>query len=290
MTLSLYLRTHYAHSTIKSYQREIAIYISKVQRPENAQYEDVLQYVGLQRSRYGNGRNLCRILSSLKVYYSYLCDAGLRTDNPAKAIKLKDKQSNDIQLQDLFTEVQLEKMMSCKQRHYDTGWRNKVLISLLIYQAMLPGEAGTLTLTDINLEERFVAVKGMGKTTSRILSLKPGQITLFAHYLDTVRPRLINKETINNSFLVSNRGQTFPAEAITSYITKRFKTSYPGRCVSPKIIRQSVIANLFNQGYDVSIVQAFAGHHKPETTMRYKQSNIKLLKSAVEVYHPFHQS
>ena len=44
---------------------------------------------------------ISRIVSSIKVYYDYLCSEGIRNDNPTKAIKLRDSRSRDIQLQDL---------------------------------------------------------------------------------------------------------------------------------------------------------------------------------------------
>ncbi|MBC7510220.1 MAG: hypothetical protein H7320_15970, partial [Ferruginibacter sp.] len=61
----------------------------------------------LLRNRYRNASTISRIVSGIKVYYDYLCSEGIRNDNPTKAIKLRDKPSRDIQLQDLFTTEEL---------------------------------------------------------------------------------------------------------------------------------------------------------------------------------------
>lgn len=139
MTLESYLQQHYSPDTVKAYQREIEIYKSNFKEADKAVYKDIIHYIGLLRQRYSKAATISRIVSSIKVYYDYLCSEGIRNDNPAKAIKLRDKQSRDIQLQDLLTTEELETLMNRKERFNKLDYRNKVLMSLLIYQALHPG-------------------------------------------------------------------------------------------------------------------------------------------------------
>ncbi len=285
MNLESYLKQHYSADTAVAYNREIAIYLSNYPEADQAVYKNVLNYVGLLRNRYSNASTLNRIISSIKVYYDYLCQEGIRYDNPARAVQLKDQRSRDIQLQDLFTTEELEQLMHRKERYRYLDYRNKVLISLVIYQALHPGEMELLQISDINLSEGTVYVKATPKNNSRTLSLKPNQILLFHQYITEIRTKLL-QENECSFLLVGIRGEPMNGEDITKHIKRSYKDLYPGRKVTAQTIRQSVIANLLKKGNDLSVVQAFAGHKYPSSTERYRQTEIETLAAAINKYHP----
>ncbi len=295
MNIETYLKMHYSTSTSKAYKREIDIYLSNYPTAEKANYKDLTNYIGLLRKRYSKASTIGRIVSSLKVYYDYLCFCGVRNDNPTKAIKLRDKQSRDIQLQDLFTTEELEILLNRKERYTNLDYRNKVLSSLLIYQALHPGEIENILVENIDLNTGSIYIKPTFKTNSRTLQLKPNQILLFHQYINEIRPKLLGsnlppsgelKGATSNSLLIGIRGGAMSGEDITKHIKRSFKELYPNRKVNAQTIRQSVITNLLKQGHDLSLVQAFAGHKTPSTTERYKQSEIETLQAAVNKYHP----
>jgi integrase/recombinase XerD len=285
MNIETYLKSNYSPDTSKAYKREIEIYLSNYPTAEKANYKDLTNYIGLLRNRYSKASTIARIVSSLKVYYNYLCFCGIRNDNPTKAIKLRDKKSRDIQLQDLFTAEELEILLNRKERYTNLDYRNKVLSSLLIYQALHPGEIENLLVEHIDLNTGSIYIKPTFKTNSRTLQLKPNQILLFHQYINEIRSKLLNNKP-SNSLLIGIRGGEMSGEDITKHIKRSFKELYPNRKVNAQTIRQSVITNLLKQGHDLSLVQAFAGHKTPSTTERYKQSEIETLKAAVNKYHP----
>lgn len=285
MNLDEYLQQHYSADTAAAYNREIAIYLSNYPEADQAVYKNVLSYVGSLRNRYSNASTLNRILSSIKVYYDYLCHEGLRYDNPARAVQLKDQRSRDIQLQDMFTTEELGRLLYRKERYGYLDYRNKVLISLVIYQALHPGEMELLHTSDINLSEGTVYVSATPKTNSRTLSLKPNQILLFHQYITEIRPKLL-QENECSALLIGIRGESMSGEDITKHIKRRYKGLYPGRKVTAQTIRQSVIANLLKKGNDLSVVQMFAGHKCPSSTERYRQTEVETLAAAIQKYHP----
>ena len=280
-----YLQKYYSPGTAKAYKREIEIYLNNYPAAEKANYKDLTNYIGLLRNRYNKASTISRIVSSLKVYYDYLCFSGVRNDNPAKAIKLRDKQSRDIQLQDLFTTKELENLLTRKERYSNLDHRNKVLISLLVYQALHPGEIENILVENINLDSGSIYIKPTPKTNARTLQLKPNQILLFHKYITEIRINLLNGNA-SNCLLIGIRSEPMSAEDITKHIKRSFKALYPNRKVNAQTIRQSVITNLLKQGHDISLVQAFAGHKYPSTTERYKQNKVATLQAAVNKYHP----
>lgn len=285
MNLTEYLQKHYTPKTAKAYIREIETYTAG--NPENKKYtySEIVNHIGTLRTRYSNPQTINRILASIKAYYSYLCFTGTRKDNPAKSILLKDKQSRDIQLQDLFTTEELETLLTAKKERFtNLDYRNKVLISLLIYQALKPNEIEALECEEINLEEATIYIKSSAKSNSRTLPLKAGQILMFKKYLEEIRPKLV-QENQTKAFIIGQRKEPMTAEDITKHIRRNYDVYRPRR-VNALTIRQSVIANLLKRNNDLRIVQVFAGHKNPSATEKYKQAQLEELKAAVQRHHP----
>jgi len=283
--LEEYLREQYSSGTAKGYKREIEIYQSNQKEAEKANHKEIVNYIGKLRNRYSNPKTINRILASIKAYYTYLNQTGKRKDNPAKSIRLRDKQNRDIQLQDLFTIEELENLLNRKERYNLLITRNKVLTSLLIYQALKPNELETITIHDINLETATIHIKASGKNNGRVLNLKPNQIMLLHQYTNETRPKL-NRDPKEEKLLIGKTGNPMPSEDITKHIKRSFKGIYSPRKVNCQTIRQSVITNLLKAGNDLRIVQVFAGHKYPSATEKYKQTGTEALKTAIQQYHP----
>ncbi|MFY0256497.1 hypothetical protein ACDQ55_21390 [Chitinophaga sp. 30R24] len=131
MTLYEYLEKYYTPATAESYHREITIFLSSYPAAQVATYAELIGYLSVLRERYNNAATLNRILCSIKVYYDYLCYIGSRDDHPARSILLRDQRSRDVQLQDLFTGEELEKLLSRKERYQALYYRNRVLMGAI---------------------------------------------------------------------------------------------------------------------------------------------------------------
>lgn len=282
-----YLKKYYTKKTVEAYLREIEIYISNNTNAKKYNYTQIVNYIGVLRQRYSNSRTINRIVSSIKAYYDFLCFTGKRNDNPTKSIYLKDKQSRDVQLQDLFSTEELESLLTAKaERFNNLDYRNKVLMSLLIYQALKPYEMQLLQIDDVNLEEGTIYIKPSVKTNSRTLPLRANQILLFKIYIDEIRLKLL-QDNDYKSLLIGQRATPMLAEDITKHIKRSYGKLFYPRNVNAQTIRQSVISNLLKENKDLRVVQFFSGHKYPSTTERYKQNNVTQLKLALEFYHPF---
>jgi integrase/recombinase XerD len=285
MTLQQYLNQHYTTQTAKSYRREIENFITNNPKAKKYDYQSITKYIGQLRNGYSNPRTLNRIVSSIKVYYHYLAATNQRSDNPAKNILLKDKQSRDIQLQDLLTAAELEQLLNCKTERYAIlATRNRVLMSLLIYQGLHARELANLRVENVNLMNATVFISATKTTNSRTLSLKANQILLMKNYIEIVREKLLgSKQSLQ--LLVGIRGNEFTTADITSHIKLHYKKVLETKRVNAKIIRQSVLVNLLTQ-QDLRWVQVFAGHKHISSTERYKQTGLDTLATAINKYHP----
>ena len=284
-SLKSYLQKKYAPCTVKIYLLDIGRYLDYMGKEKAlaATYRDIMQYVEYLRARYRNPRTINRMLHGVKAYYYYLVDTGRRSSHPCRHLQLKDARGEDIQLQDLFTQVELEKLMHRKERFKNVKLRNKVMISLLIYQGLRVTEIIMLRVQDIDLEAGTVHVRAMARTMGRTLKLRTEQVMLFYNYIHEVRTGLLKTDT--DRLIITMRGTAESGEGI-GYLVETFNPLFPDRTLNPRTIRQSVITNMLKAGKDLRVVQVFAGHKKISSTEKYRQSGLEELKAAIEKYHP----
>ena len=287
ITVQEYLQQRHPASTVKSYEREINIFLQQHPGAAKYHYSQVMQYLGELRKKYSNAKNIHRILQAIKKYYNYLHYTGQRKDNPAKAIRLRDNRSKDIQLQDLFTAEELKQLLRPREERYPfLAARNKAILSLLVNQGLKTGEIVQLEACHVKLHEGTVFIPGTGHTHKRTLQLKAEQVMLLHEYIHEARGKLITERTgSSDKLFLSKLGAAISVSEI-QYLIETFRHLYPARRLTAQAIRMSVIMHALSAGNDVRLVQAFAGHMHPDTTEKYKQAHIETLKTEIQKHHP----
>jgi integrase/recombinase XerD len=283
--LSDYLSEKYSPPTVKIYLFDIRRYIGYMgeERARKANYRDIMEYVDYLRKRYHNPRTINRMLYGVKAWYFYLISTGTRNDHPCRHLILKDARGADIQLQDLFTSIEMEKLMQRKERYKDAKLRNRVIISLLIYQGLRLNEIARLRVKDVDPEAGSIFIRAMPRAMARTLKLKTPQVMLFYNYIQKLRPKLLRTGT--DRLVLTLRGSAENGEGI-NYLIETFKPMFPERNLNARTLRQSVITNMLREGKDLRVVQVFAGHKKISSTEKYRQSGLEELQAAINKYHP----
>jgi site-specific recombinase XerD len=284
MSIEDYLKERLRKSSVKSYLFIIDKYKKHDKNVAKYDYQKVMEYIEILRREY-KVTTVKGELSCIKGYYDYLIEIGKRKDNPARAIRIKDGKENPIQLQDLFTEKELQILLVPRIERYPfLTKRNKIIMSLLVHQGLRTGEIENIKLTDIDLEKATIQIKETGVTNSRNLPLKAEQILLFYDYINKHRTKLVTFRTKEDYFLLGKLGTPTTGDDINYLISTYQKQSK--KTLTTITIRQSVIANLFVKNNDLRIVQYFAGHKSPDTTEKYRQTGLNALKTAIEKLHP----
>lgn len=288
MTLEQYLQREYSPSSTGSYLNMINRFkLAMGIRADKATYTEVLDYIGLLRKQNLHPKTLRNNLFAIKIYYRYLVEVGKRKDNPIQYLYLKDQINRAIQVESLYPKEILEELYETYQSK-DTQHqsRNKIIISLLIYQALTVLEISQIKISDVDLEQGTVRIKGNVKNKGRTLSLKPKQILLFHNYIKHDWKQYHRKQKPSKRtdyFLMNDEGLQLWQGGINRMINKdRDKQNK----LIPLKIRQSVIAHLIKENNDIRIVQEFAGHRRTASTENYKQTGLEELKSAIEKLHP----
>lgn len=292
MELKQYLQQKYTPQTVDRYLRDINFYLLMANNPEQANYSDIMEFIGQLRKQYANPGTVHRIVQGVKKYYNWLQHTGKRKDHPCKSIRLRDSSTKGLQPQDLFTEKELELLLTSKPDHQHTErkadppggragtTRNKLILSFMVYQGMTRTEISRLEITNINLEKGEIHIKPTKILNGRTLPLKAKQVHLLYEYLYKNRPSVESQK-----LLIGQMNSPLTQDAITR-IVMRYQYLFTDRKLTITTIRMSVCSNLLKTGKDLRVVQVYMGHKYPSSTERYKQSRTEELKKAIRKYHP----
>lgn len=284
MNIEEYLKQSLRESSVKSYLHIIEKYQKHDKNTPKYNYQKVMQYIEILRKEY-KPTTVKVMLGSIKKYYDYLIEIGKRKDNPARAIRIRDAKENPIQLQDLFTQKELEKLLEPRKERYPfLTKRNKIIMSLLVNQGLRLAEIESLKINDIDLEKAIIKIKETGITNARELPLKAEQILLLYEFINQDRNKLKTFRNDQNALLLGKLGTPITKEDVDYLISTYQKQSQ--KRITTTTIRQSVITNLLIKNNDLRIVQYFAGHKSPDTTEKYRQTGLDTLKIAIEKLHP----
>ena len=287
MELKDYLHEHFAERTAHGYGLMIKHYCDQVSNAPQAKYKDVLSYLEQERSKGRKANTLLTYIASIKVYYDWLKKIGKRKDHPCKHLRLKDRIDHRVNVQDLFSSTELNLLLEQPPREINKQpkieLRDKLILSLLIYQGLTTKNIVSIELENINLEQATIYIKAETTLNARTLELHPKQIMLINKYLNEERA-ILNRG--NSTKLILTRRYQAERGCGVHDVVKVYKHLFKDKALTPLAIRQSVIANLLKAEKDIRAVQVFAGHKSPMTTERYQQTGIEELTAAVLKFHP----
>lgn len=288
MKLNEYLQNEYSKTSISGYENMINRFLLTLgDKAETASYTDVLDYIGLLREQNLHPKSLRNNLFAIKIYYRFLVATGKRNDHPCQYLNLKDQINRAIQVESLYPKETLENLYETwESKNKVNQIRDKIIISLLVYQALTVLEISQIKTSNINLENGTVYIKANVKNKQRTLSLKPKQILLFHNYLKNEYKQYRNRQKPSKRvdyFVMSEEGLQLWSGGINRMINQ--EKDQQNKLI-PLKIRQSVIAYLVKENNDIRIVQELAGHRRTSSTEAYKQTGLEELKSAIEKLHP----
>lgn len=230
-------------------------------------------------TREGKSINMInRILLSVRYYFARLQSTGHISYNPAAGINLKGAVRTIPH--DLLSKTELEALYNSYEITDERTHRNKVIIGLLVYQAITREELEKLRPEHLKLREGKIQIPQTGKQNGRVLPLQPYQILDLQEYILLIRPKLQNQ----SERLFTGRND------LQNLKNTLLHLNHALRRLNPKVkhasqIRQSVITEWLKEK-DLRTVQYMAGHRYVSSTERYQESNLEELKEALNKHHP----
>jgi site-specific recombinase XerD len=145
--------------------------------PEQGSYADVLAYMKYCQKNGATQRTIQNYLNMIKHFYGYLIEQKQIEVNPVTGIKVQGVKRKS--LYHIFKPEELHAIYNSYQDESLKGKRNKIMLSLLVYQGVKTEELIKLEVRDVKLKEGKIEIPGGLKSERRILQLESHQVLEF---------------------------------------------------------------------------------------------------------------
>jgi len=298
-------------TSITVYTRFTERFFEKVKKEDiQITKPDVLNYLEyLQKNK--RLENITRSVHLLAInhYFTFLYQAEKIAKNPCLLLKIRGK--NKKKLYKIYTPEELEQLYDAYYqvfvRNFDNSHyryeqqrqcsalgreRNALILSILINQGISTTEIDKIEVSDLDLIKATIRIRGGKKLNDRTLPLKVTQIGLIMHYLQNVRPQLLEYQAIENNklFLLlpiprKKEVKNDNLKGIFHSFTLQMKT-IDKQFINFLQVRASVIT-FWIKTQGLRKAQYLAGHRYISGTENYLPNNLDNLIDDINKLNPF---
>jgi len=241
---------------------------------------DLFLFVLELKSQAKAPRTIARATASVRGFYAFLINEGLRIDDPTTYL---NSPKLGQPLPKMLSEATMGKLLEEPVEQTALTIRNQAMIELLYSSGLRVSELLSLNLADVSLDVGYVRCLGKG-SKERIVPL--GEPACFAveHYLKTARPRLLGGST--DVLFLNARGQKMTRQGFWQILRIWAHKHGVDQKVSPHVLRHSFATHLLDHGADLRSVQEMLGHTDIATTQIYTHLTRKRLLDVFNKAHP----
>ena len=280
-----------AKNTIESYCRDLLDFqsycYSRKYKIEEADLSLIQGYLEkLTNSGMANS-TLARRLSTFKQFFQFLCEDGVRTDDPSSTI---DSPRLGRTLPKYLSEDEVEMLLlAAEKKPGNEGKRLVALLETLYATGLRVSELVSLPLSAISRDGRVLIIKGKGDKERIVPLSEPASDAIEAY-------KKIRKKFLPKRRVTASDGWLFPSRARQGYLTRaRFaqmmkelaiEAGVAPKRVSPHVLRHSFASHMLARGADLRSLQKLLGHSDVSTTQIYTHVQEERLRKLVEDAHP----
>lgn len=277
----------YSPHTIHAYGMDLDGFVNflQEQKPEEAvdevAYTEIRNWIVYLVENGLSNRTINRKITSLKAYYSFIQQIGIRNSNPL-AYHRPLKVSQKVQVP--FSQEEMTKALdqSIDPSEFDAV-RNLLIISLLYATGIRRAELIGLTVAAVHKDNRILRVIGKGDK-ERLIPLLPWCTELIEDYLN-LRAQIPNSQT-TATLLLTKKGKPIYPSLVYRVVKETFQRVSGKQTQSPHIIRHTFATHLLNEGADLVTIKELLGHSSLGSTQVYTHNSLKRIKQVYELAHP----
>ena len=178
-----------------------------------------------------------------------------------------------------YSPEHIKKMISKLDRKTPSGFRNFILILLLLDTGIRLSELANLKVEDIDFKQSSILINGKGNK-QRLVPIGVNVRKVLLRYINIYRPQL--EYPVSNNLLLTSCGEALKRDSIRGLILRLgLKAEITGVRISAHTFRHSFAKQYLMQGGDIFSLQRILGHGCLEMVKKY----VNLANSDVSQQH-----
>lgn len=272
----LFIQKGLSQNTINSYKHDLKKFVdaNKTLDIKGADFDSFLHNLNTLEL---SPKSKQRLVSSLKQFHIYLSQLSVIDHEFPKGVRIKLGSS----LPRVLSINEVDSFINFYDHSNFLNSRNKTILDFLYSAGTRVSELCNVELSDIDLDDNFVQLKGKG-SKYRIVpigSLLRQNLTEYLTYRN-------NLKSINSFLFLSKSHKQMERTAVFRIIKKTTSNLGLDSDIHPHTFRHSAATHMLEGGCDLRTVQEFLGHSSVSTTQIYTKITKEFLEEAFIESHP----
>ena len=225
---------------------------------------------------------IARRLAAVRSFGKYLCRQGVLTVNPAKGLR---GPRPDKVLPHFLTLADIQKLLVAPSDSDWAGRRDRAILETLYSAGVRVSELVGLDLTDADLNDGVVIVRGKGKK-ERLALLGPAAVAAINAWLPDRWAVLSEAGKETDAIFLNKDGGRLTTRSVGRLLAKHLGLAGLDPRTSPHTLRHSFATHLLDAGADIRGVQELLGHKSLHTTQVYTHVTTQRLQQSYQKAHP----
>lgn len=288
---ALWLEDGLAKNTQSAYGRDLvgfACWRSDSEEPHEleralvaANTADVSEYINYLFASGRSSRSSSRVLSSMRRFFRWQVQRGLRADDPTAMIDMPQPTRS---LPATLSEAQVEALLDAPDLNEAEGLRDRAMLELLYATGLRVSELVTLQLAQLLTGQEVLRVVGKGNK-ERLVPVGDEALEWIQRYLKSARAEIVGERSSRYMF-PTRRSEHIRRESFWLLIKRYGKQAGIHQHLSPHTMRHAFATHLLNHGADLRAVQMLLGHSDLSTTQIYTHVAQQRLAELHAKHHP----
>ena len=265
--------------TLKAYAEDLQEFHQFLKKtPKDIDNLDIRSFLASLHHRKLKKTSISRKLATVRSFFKYLHREGHVLKNPARLVstpKVPKPLPKFLTVDETFC------LMESPEGDAFRPVRDKAMLELLYSSGLRVSELTSLDISDLDIKESLVRVKGKGMK-ERILPIGLKAMVAIQNYL-TERISLKKK---SHALFLNNRGGRLTQRSVRRIVLYYSRMVNLKSDLCPHTLRHTFATHLLHEGADLRSIQELLGHSSLSTTQKYTHVDIRHLMEVYDKAHP----
>jgi integrase/recombinase XerC len=276
-----------SHQTVKSYREDLTQALAFIREhlkigavsPQDWSTRTLRAYVAWMHAQGYAKTTVARRLAAVRAFGKFLCREGVLSFNPAEALR---GPRLDRTLPHCLSLDDIQRLLAAPGTD-PLGLRDRAWLETLYSAGLRVSELCGMNLTDLDLKDGLVIIRGKGKKERLALLGEPAKSAI-ADWLPA-RQRLLAGH-VSDAVFLNHRGTRLTVRSVGRLLAKYLAKAGLDPRTSPHTLRHSFATHMLDAGADIRGVQELLGHKNLTTTQVYTHVSAVRLQQSYLKAHP----